>query len=61
MILLADSTVPDQIVHGQFDLGLCCPYMPKDKFSHGAAHILVQLNLNGLNIFGTMEIHSRQW
>ena len=43
----------------QADQGLRCPYMPEDTFSHGAAHI--QLNVNGSNLFGVMEICSRHW
>ena len=40
MILLADSEGPDQAVDVQAELGLRCPHMPKDTFSHGAAQVV---------------------
>ena len=39
MILLAGSEGPDQT--GQADLGIHCPHMPEDMFSHGAVHISI--------------------
>ena len=35
MILLADSEGPDQTARI-----LCCPHMPEETFSHGAAHLV---------------------
>ena len=37
VILLMNSEGPDQTV--QADLGLCCPHMLEDMFSHGMAHL----------------------
>ena len=28
-----------QIIHAQADLGLHCPHLPDDTFSHGAVHV----------------------
>ena len=39
MILLADSEGPDQTAEMQTDLGLRCPHMLEDTFSHGAVHV----------------------
>ena len=41
MILLGDSECPNQ--NGQADLSLRCPQMPKDTFSHVAAHTFIIL------------------
>ena len=38
MILLVDSEGLDQTA--QADLGLHCPHMPEDTFSHAAAHLI---------------------
>ena len=39
MILFMDSGNPDQTVDTQADLGLHCPNMPENTFSHGVVQI----------------------
>ena len=40
MIMFADSEGPDQTAHPRSDLGLRCPHMPEETFSHGVAYIM---------------------
>ena len=40
MILLADGEGIDQTAVVQAGLGLCCPHMPKEMFSHDPAQII---------------------
>ena len=42
MILLADSERSDQTADAQAHLGLCCPHMPEDMFSHAANDSYIQ-------------------
>ena len=42
MIMLAESEDPDQ-TDAKADLGLRCPHMPEDKFSHGASKLTTSL------------------
>ena len=42
MIQLADNEGLDQTA--QADLGLRCPHMPEDTFSHAAAHLSNRIN-----------------
>ena len=41
----ADGEGPGKTVDAQVDLALCCPHMPRDTFSHGAAHIITKTYL----------------
>ena len=46
--ILPDDSVSGQArplldcADAQADLGLCCPHMLEDTFSHGAAHIILK-------------------
>ena len=56
MILLIDSEGPDQTV--QADLGLCCPHMPEDMFSHGMAQY--DLSVLNIHLYHSLGIVSRR-
>ena len=45
LILLVDNECPGQTVDAQADLGLCCPHMHKEMFSHGAAQMDLKICL----------------
>ena len=38
-----DSVLDQTVRHAQSDFGLCCPHMPEDTFSNGAARIMVHV------------------
>ena len=44
------------------DLGLLCPHIPIDTFSHGAAHILEESNFNFRYVrLSDLDISKENW
>ena len=53
MILLTDNEDPYQ--HAQTDMGLSCPHMPEDTFSHDAANCSSSERLTKRNVCNTCK------